>query len=61
MAAILEATPRHAEFFLREPGGRLRLLSALTIRAARSAAACAVGLPLLLWVVARHRWSPTSS
>jgi NADH dehydrogenase len=61
MAAILEATPRHSPFFMAEPGGRAPLLAALALQAVRSSVACAVGIPLLLWVTAQERWSSTSS
>lgn len=48
MAAILEATPEHAEFFLRTPAPFWPLVAGLVWQGVRSAVKAALGLPLLL-------------
>lgn len=48
MAAILEATPEHAEFFLRPPVSFWPLLACVLWQGIRSTVKAAVGLPLLL-------------
>ena len=46
MAAILEATPEHADFFLRPPDSTWPLLAGLAWQGLRCAAKVAVGVPL---------------
>jgi hypothetical protein len=54
MAAILEASPQHAEFFLRPPPSRPSLLCGLAIRAVTSALKIACGMLLLPFVSRAH-------
>ncbi len=48
MAAILEATPEHAEFFLQRPAGLWFTLATVVWQGARSAGKLLVGVPLFL-------------
>ncbi len=48
MAAILEATPAHAEFFLQKPAGLWPVLAALFWQGSRSAVKLLVGVPVFL-------------
>jgi hypothetical protein len=62
MVAILETTPRHASFFLAEPRRHVHLWARMMLQSVRSLGVAAIGLPLLLFVSAKHRWTaPTSS
>lgn len=49
MAAILEASPRHASHFLDAPAGKLAALTALAWQSVLSMGAIVVGLPLHFW------------
>lgn len=53
MAAVLEASPEHVEFFLKPPEKPLRLMASVAWQGIRSAVMAAVGVPLLFW--ARRR------
>jgi hypothetical protein len=53
MAAILEATPGSAEFFLSSPSSPLRVLRDCAWQAMRASVKLVIGMPLL--VFARHR------
>lgn len=48
MAAILEATPIHADFFLQPPDPVFKLLCSLFWQGVRAVAKTAVGIPILL-------------
>lgn len=48
LAAILEATPEHAGFFLQKPAGLWFVLGTLLWQGSRSAAKLLVGIPLFL-------------
>ena len=48
MAAILEATPEHAEFFLRKPAGLWPVLATVLWQGSRSALKLLVGIPVFL-------------
>jgi hypothetical protein len=49
MAALLEATPDYAEFFLKPPEKPLRLTARVAWQGTRAVVKIAVGIPLLLW------------
>jgi hypothetical protein len=49
MAALLEATPEYAEFFLKPPEKPLRLMARVAWQGTRGVARIAVGIPLLFW------------
>ncbi len=53
MAAVLEASPEHAEFFLKPPEKPLKLITRVAWQGIRSVVLAAVGVPLLFW--ARRR------
>jgi hypothetical protein len=53
MSAILEASPVHADFFLKQPDPPLKLLMTLAGLAVKSLLKTAVGIPILL--VARRQ------
>jgi len=53
MAALLEASPEHAEFFLKPPARPVKLIACVAWQGIRSVVKAAVGVPLLLW--ARRR------
>jgi NADH dehydrogenase len=62
MVAILETTPKHASFFLAEPRRHLHLWARMMLQSVRSLGVAVIGMPLLLFVSAKHRWTaPTSS
>jgi len=50
MVRRLEASPEHAEFFLKPPEKPLKLMARVVWQGIRSAVTAAVGVPLLLWV-----------
>ena len=49
MAALLEATTTHADFFLRQPAGRVGAVAAVMWQGLRCSAKLAIGIPLFLW------------
>jgi len=50
MAAILEASPHHVDFFLRSPGSRVAAFTELGLQGLRAVVAFVVGVPLFWWV-----------